>query len=138
MDKTNKITNKAVLAAIRTVAENGADFGDVSADRVIEYVDKTLAQMETKNAKAAEKRAEKRNEDPLRNVVLSVVSGQWQTADDIAAQIEGDDVTVGKVRARLTALVKDGLVNKQSAKAEDADGKKRDKMVYFLPRGDCN
>ena len=80
----------------------------------------------TEKAKAREA-AKRAAGDELKAVVGSLVTDEPQTADEIAAQIEGEDVTRAKVIARLSQLIKDGKVAKEQRREE-----KRKYMVYFL------
>ena len=78
-----------------------------NADELVAFLDKQIVSLDNRAAKAKEKAAEKKAEgDELRAVVKAVLTDDFQTADDIAAQIEGDDVTKAKVVARLSQLVK--------------------------------
>ena len=128
-----KITKKVVLEAIKAAAE-GMDFGDVvTAADVIAYADTAIAQLEAKAAKAKERAAEKKADgDALRAVVENAVSDDLQTIDDITAKVvktEGyEDVTKSKVTARLTQLVKSGVIHKVQVKTED----NRKVMAYAL------
>jgi len=138
MEKT-KITKAMVLEVIRKAAEDGAVFGEVTvndkvvtitAEDVINYVDKTVEQLNAKAAKAKEKAAEKRAEgDELRNAVQAVLTEDPQTIDDIAGQVEveGVEITKAKITARLTQLVKAEIATKEPAKVGD-----RKVMTYKL------
>jgi len=122
MADTKKITKKDVLLAIKAVAENGVAFDGVTADEVIAYVDTTIAQIEAKAAKAKAKAEEKKAEgDELRAAVEAVLTDEYQTIAQITAQVEGEDITAGKVTNRLTALCKAGLAHKDKV---DVDGRK--------------
>ena len=130
-----KITKRTVLESIRVAAENGADFGDVTADDVIAYVDTTIAQMDAKAAKAKERQAQTKAEgDELRKVIEGIVNDVPQVIDDITASvnaIEGyEDVTKSKVVARLSQLVKLGTVFKVATKV---DGRRL--MAYTTDNG---
>ena len=57
--------------------------------------------------------------DELREVVLSVLTDEFQSIDAITAQIEGEDVTKAKVTARLTQLVTAEKAVKDTIKGED-------------------
>ena len=116
-----KVTKKMVLEAIAGADLKEVDFGpDVTAEHVISYCKATLAQLDAKAAKAKEKAAEKKAaNDELKEVVASVITNEYQTVDEIVAQIEGDDVTRGKVVNRLTALLKDDYIVKGMVKVED-------------------
>lgn len=138
MEKT-KITKAMVLEVIRTAAENGSISGEVTvndkviaitSEDVINYVDKTVEQLNAKAAKAKERAAEKRAEgDVLRNAVQAVLTDAPQTIDDIAGQVEVENVeiTKAKVTARLTQLIKAGIATKEQAKVGD-----RKVMTYKL------
>ena len=129
-EKTSKVTKAMVLTGVKFAAENGADFGEVSADDVIAYVDTTLAQLAAKAAKAKEKAAEKKAEgDELRAAVLEALTDEFATREEIFAKIDGEDVTVAKVGARLTQLVNAGEAIKDTVKVEDSKSKK---VVYKL------
>ena len=119
-----KITKKEVLMAIKTVAENGAvDFGSVSADDVIAYVDTTIAQLEQKAVKAKERAAQKKAEgDALRDAVQAVLTDKFQTIAAITEQLNIEGLTPAKVTARLTSLVKADLAHKD--KVDAGDGRK--------------
>lgn len=122
MADTVKITKKDVLNAIKAVAEAGADFGAVTAEDVIAYVDTTIAQLNAKAEKAKERAAAKKVEgDALRDAVAAVLTDEFQTIAAIAEQIEGEDITTAKVSARLTQLVKADMAHKAKV---DVDGRK--------------
>lgn len=116
-----KVTKKMVLEAIAGADLKAVDFGpDVTVEDVIAYCDTTLAQLDAKAAKAKEKAAEKKAaNDELKDVVASVITNEYQTVDEIVAQIEGDDVTRGKVVNRLSALAKEGYLVKDMVKVDD-------------------
>jgi len=131
--ENTKVTKKVVLEAVKAAAENGADFGAVSAEDVIAYAETTIAQLDAKAAKAKEKAAEKKADgDALRAAVESAVSDEFQTIDEITATVQGmdgyEDVTKSKVTARLTQLVKANAIHKAQVKLEDG----RKVMAYAL------
>lgn len=128
-----KITKRVVLEAIKVAAE-GMDFGPiVTADDVIAFVNTSIAQLDSKAAKAKEKAAEKKAEgDALRAVVESVLTDELQTSDMITEAVnavEGyAEITKPKVIARLTQLVKSEVAHKEQIKTEDG----RKVMAYAL------
>lgn len=98
-------------------------------DELIEILDKEIASLENKAAKAKERAAQKAAEgDELRAKVLSYVSDEPKTAADIADEIDDEEITKGKVTARLTQLVKAGEVEKVEVKPE----KGAKKTAYVL------
>ena len=96
---------------------------------ILKFIQSSIETLENRK-RAAQERAEKKKNEPdeLADAVKAVLSGELQTADDIAAQIEGEDVTKQKVVARLTKMVNAGTVRKDSIKTDD----KRKVMGYAL------
>ena len=96
---------------------------------ILKFIQGSIETLENRK-RAAQERAEKKKNEPdeLTDAVKAVLSEELQTADDIAAQIEGEDVTKQKVVARLTKMVNAGIVRKDSVKTDD----KRKVMGYAL------
>ena len=139
MEKAIKVTKAMVLKAIEGyfAAEDYnpdeviavADGVNVTAGDIVTYAGKTLDQIAAKAEKskvyAAKKRAES---DELKAEVQAVLTDELQTREDVLAALDaGEDVTVARVGARLTALVKDGIAVKEEVKT--VTGKK---MGYKL------
>lgn len=135
MSDTIKITKRMVLEAVKAYIEGAGVIAEVEgveiADTdVINFVDTYIAQTDAKNEKAKARAAAKRAEgDALRERVLSFVTDELQTADAIFAAMGDDDgeLTIAKIRARLTQLCKAGSVVKEEIKVE-----KGKKMSYKL------
>lgn len=128
-----KITKKDFFAAIRGMVEGVDTVGDIPADKVIEFIDTQVAQIDAKAAKAKVRAGEKKAEgDALRAEVLSHITDEFQTADAITELVEGEEVTKAKVIARLTQLVKNGDVVKEQQKVGD-----RKVMCYKLAGGEA-
>ena len=114
-----KITKAMVLNTIMENIDKMEFAGDVKAADVENYINVTLAQMAAKNEKAKARAAEKRAAaDELKQVVASVLTGEFQTREQIFAQIDGEDLTVAKIGARLTALVNDGVAIRSDIKVD--------------------
>ena len=121
-----KVTNKEMFTKIK----EALIASDVEGkEDLIAFVDSRIVLIEKKAAKATETAAEKKNElDELCEVVKSILGTEPQTADNVFAQVSGgEDVTIAKVRARLTKLEKAGIVVKSDIKV---DGKT--KKAYAL------
>ena len=130
-EKVTKVTKKNVLNVLYTLIEDNFEAKDgdvtVTAEDLRNYIDTTLDQLNAKNEKAKERAAKKRAEgDELLAVVEGLLTDEYQTGDEIAAQITDADVTRPKVTARLTKLIRAGKAHKAEAKTEE--GKKV--MVY--------
>lgn len=124
-----KLTKKDFYAAIRGMVEGIEMVGDIPAEEVLAFIDKTVEQIDAKAARAKEKAAEKKTEgDELRAAVEAILTDELQTIDAIAAQVEGEDVTKSKVTARLTQLVKADIARKEQVKDESG----RKVMAYAL------
>lgn len=128
-----KMTKKAYFEAIDEIAifaqTHGYDF-DMAA-KVKEFVAQEIEHLESRTAKAREKRAEKREDDTLMQDVRDVLTGDFMTGEDIVAAIGRDDVTKGKIVTRLTKLVEAGVVEKDEITIE-TDGGKRKAKAYRL------
>lgn len=112
-EKEVKMTKKDYYGEMIELVENS----DVERkDEIIDFLNKQIANLE-KRAEAARTRAaaKKAEGDELREVIKSVLTDEYQTAEEITAQIEDDDVSVAKVRARLTQLVKAGDAVKEKS-----------------------
>ena len=119
-ETTVKMTKKDWYELIKgIVAESEAE----QKAEMIDFIDAQLDQL-AKKAEKAKERADKVKEegDELRELVASLLTEDFQTADALTAQIEGADITKAKVTARLTQLVKAGVAMKEIMKA--ADGRK--------------
>ena len=104
-----------------------------------EFAEKKLTQLDKRNESAKARAAKKRAEsDELREKVLSYVSDEPQSREDIFDAMVADgveDITLGKVGYRLTALCKeeDGRVVKADATIPGIDGTKGKRVkVYTL------
>ena len=134
-EKVVKLTKKDFYAAIKEmIVMSEVDMvGEISAEEVIAFIDKTVEQIENKAAKAKEKAAEKRNEgDELFNTVVGVLTGELQTIDEITevvvAATGDEEITKSKVTARLTKAVNADMARKEQVKG----GSGRRVMAYAL------
>ena len=92
-----------------------------------------IALLDKKAAKAKETAAKKRAEgDELTDAVRAALSNeQLEPIADIAARIEGEDVTVSKVTYRLTQLVKNGEAEKGEISIPGGEGVKARKIMGY-------
>jgi hypothetical protein len=138
MSKTTapKITKKtqlnALIALIAAAQIAGVD-GDFDFEGLTAYCTNEIGLLDKKAAKAKENAAAKKAEkDELCLAVESVLTGEFQTRQDVADQIEGEDVTVAKVGYRLTKLVELGVAEKSEVSVPGAEGKARKVVAYRL------
>ena len=129
MEKKTKVVKYAEVKAILAQVETE----DYDMPMLIEFIDGEIAALERKAAKAKETAAAKKAErDELCEVVLSVLTAEPQTREQITEQVEGDEISVAKVGARLNKLVAQGLAEKTEVASVSASGKKSTKMAYSL------
>ena len=133
-----KITKREMFEAIKGLAESGAlhmaDFNEaISDEAVADFCANEIALLDKKAAKAKERAATKRAEgDELTGAVRAAMSAEdFEPIADIAARIEGEDVTVAKVTYRLTQLVKNGEAEKQELTIPGAEGQKARKVQGY-------
>ena len=133
-----KITKREMFEAIKGLAESGAlhmvDFNEaISDEAVADFCANEIALLDKKALKAKERAATKRAEgDELTGAVRAAMSTEdFEPIADIAARIEGEDVTVAKVTYRLTQLVKNGEAEKQELTIPGAEGQKARKVQGY-------
>lgn len=132
-----KITKREMFEALVAYAESTdmeVQVGEttVTAADFAAFATKEIEQLDKKAVKAKERAAAKRAEgDALMNEVLAVLTSEFQTAAEVAAQIEDEDATVAKISYRLGSLVKSGKAIKEDVKV-DRDGKKAVLKAYKL------
>lgn len=112
-----RLTKKDYYALIKEVLETS----DVEAkSELLAFVEKQVEMIENKAEKAKARAAEKKIAgDELREAVKSVLTNEFQTADAITSQVDGEEVTRAKVISRLGQLVKNGEAEKTDVKTED-------------------
>ena len=126
-----KITKREMFEAIAEAMETG-ECKYNPAD-VIAFCNKEIEALDKKAAKAKERAATKRAEgDELTDAVRAVLStDEFEPIADIAARIEGEDVTVAKVQYRLKVLVDNGEAVKEQITVPGVDGGKARKIMAY-------
>lgn len=125
-----KVTKREMFEAIKEAVATGEWAYD--ADMVIAFCDKEIGLLDKKAAKAKEAAAKKRAEgDELMEAVQAALGDEFEPISEIAARIEGEDVTVSKVTYRLTQLVKNGVAEKQEITVAGVDGGKARKVMGY-------
>lgn len=98
-------------------------------DELIYFLNSQIESIDNKAAKAKERAAAKKAEgDALRETVKSLLTNEFQTADEITAALGNEEISKAKVIARLTQLVNLGEAVKEAAKTED----NKSKMTYKI------
>ena len=106
-----KLTKRSVYEALLKMVETGTL--EITEDELKTFCENEIALLDKKAEKAKERAATKRAEgDALTDAVRGALTGEFEPIADIAARIEGEDVTVAKVQYRLGQLVKAGEAEK--------------------------
>ena len=135
-----KMTKRNVYEALINYANGGAmayagDEGDVvvTAEALAAFAENEISLLDKKAVKAKERAAQKRAEgDELTDAVRSAMSTEtFEPIAEIAARIEGEDVTISKVSYRLTSLVKSGEAVKEQITVPGTDGQKSRKIMAY-------
>ena len=130
-------TKRQCFEAIKTAAVDGnlhiEDFDQELTDAdIVEFCDVEITNLDKKAAKAKETLAKKRSEaDELTEAVRQVLTDEPQTIADVAAQIEGEDVSQAKIQYRLTFLAKSGEAVKEEVVVPGVDGGKSRKLAAY-------
>lgn len=131
-----KMTKRNVYEALINYATTGVmsyDGNAVTAEALAAFAENEISLLDKKAVKAKERAAQKRAEgDELTDAVRSAMSTEtFEPIAEIAARIEGEDVTVAKVTYRLTQLVKNGEAEKQELTIPGAEGQKARKVQGY-------
>lgn len=119
-----KVTKRMKFEEIATIMEAQG------REDLAEAMRHEIELLDNKNEKAKARKAKAKAEgDELREAVQAVLTDELQTINQIAGQIEGEDITNAKITARLTQLVKAGIATKEQVKVEGAS---RKVMAYKL------
>lgn len=122
-----KMTKKDYFNELKGIVEESNS--EIKGE-LIYFIESQITSIDNKAEKARERAAAKKAEgDELREVVKSTLTNEFQTADEIFGQLVGEDLTVAKVRARLTQLVNLGEAEKTEVKTEDNKTKKAYKLA---------
>ena len=126
-----KITKKEMYEAFIAFVATGEMKYD--KDEYIDFCQKEIELLEKKAVKAKETAAKKKAEgDQLTSAVYEVLSAEdFEPIADIAARIEGDDVTIAKVTYRLSSLVKAGKAEKSEIEVAGGEGQKKRKIAAY-------
>lgn len=126
MEKEKKMTKRDYFEEIKGIVE-GTEVENKS--ELIYFLESQITSIENKAIKAKERAAAKKEAgDELRETVKSVLTSEFQTAEEITAKIDAEDISKAKVIARLTQLVNLGEAVKEATKTEDS----KSKMTYRL------
>ena len=126
MEKEKKMTKKDYFNEIKGIVEES---NLENKSELIYFLESQIESIDNKAAKAKERAAAKKAEgDELRETVKSVLTNNFQTAEEITEAIGNEEISKAKVIARLTQLVNLGEAVKEAVKTDD----NKSKMTYKL------
>lgn len=117
-----RITRIDILSLIKeNVKKDNFDYGEtgISKEDVLLCLNNFLLQIKKKQER--EKRIYHEKGDEIKDLVESLLSNEYQTAEDLAEALSEEigDITHHKVVARLTQLINDGVAEKMSLKLKE-------------------
>ena len=125
-----KITKREMYESIIAMMNGGEQKYEASA--YIDFCQNEIDLLDKKTAKAKERAAVKRAEgDELTDAVRAALGEDFEPIADIAARVEGEDVTLSKVTYRLGQLVKNGDAVKEQITVPGTDGQKSRKIMAY-------
>ena len=125
-----KLTKRSVYEALLNMIETGTL--EIAEDELKTFCENEIALLDKKAEKAKERAATKRAEgDALTDAVRNALTDEFEPIADIAARIEGDDVTVSKITYRLTNLVKAGIAEKDQITIPATETTKMRKVMAY-------
>lgn len=105
----------------------------VSNEELLAFAENEIGLLDKKTEKAKERAATKKaGADELAEAVYAAMSDEeFEPIAEIAARIEGEDVTVAKVQYRLKVLVETGKAVKEQITVPGVDGQKARKLMAY-------
>lgn len=109
----SRVTQKDMysnIAEFLTVAEAPVE--------MVEFIERKIDELNRKAAKAEERRRAKKAEavDEYEAIVAGALTNELQSGEQVYAAVGDEDFSLGKVRARLTKLVKNEVAVKENFK----------------------
>lgn len=130
-----KLTKRNVYEALINYATTGVmsyDGNEITAEDLAAFAENEIVLLDKKAEKAKERAATKRAEgDALTDAVRDALTGEFEPIADIAARIEGEDVTVSKITYRLGQLVKAGEAEKAQITIPATETTKMRKVMAY-------
>lgn len=105
----------------------------VSNEELLAFAENEIGLLDKKTEKAKERAATKKaGADELAEAVYAAMSDEeFEPIAEIAARIEGEDVTVAKIQYRLKVLVETGKAVKEQITVPGVDGQKARKLMAY-------
>jgi hypothetical protein len=107
-----KMTRKQIFEALKAIPANA---------QYVDFFQHEIEMLDARTEKARAKREEKKAAaDELKDKIYAVLTDELQTSADILEKIGANDeeITRGKVTARLTKLVNEGKIERADVKVD--------------------
>lgn len=135
------MTKRDILTALNSQELVDVTFGEetITVEDMVDFIEKSIAQLDARTAKAKEKAAEKKAAgDALKARIREVLSEDPMTVAEIVEALDDEEVTNAKVIARLTQLGKAGEVFKSDRKVDGRTLKIYATVPFEEPEVDAN
>lgn len=120
------MTKREVFAAVIASAQNETlTIEGMTTEEVVAFFENEIGNLDKRAERSRATAAKKREAgDALMESVKAALTDDFQTIADVAAQIEGEEVTASKVTYRLNALAKEGFAEKADVQIPATEGAK--------------
>lgn len=106
----------------------------IPADELLEWYENKAAKLDDRMKREHAKREEQKAAgDELEKRVLELMTDCPMTCEEVTDMLGDEEITMGKVRYRLSALARKGLVAKTTINVVDDENKKKNVTAYALP-----
>lgn len=137
----NTWTERQAFEATMNMMKNGAatcikdgEETVIPAEELLEWYKNKLEKLDARAAKERVRREEQKAAgDELEQEIFEMMTEEPITCDEIVERLDNEDITVGKVRYRVSALARKGKVAKTIISVVDDENKKKNVTAYALP-----
>ena len=108
------MTKREMFEALITSTQNGSvSIPEVTSEELVAFFENEIVNLDKRAERSRKANSKKREAgDALMAAVKEALTDDYQTIADIAASIEGEEITASKVTYRLNALVAEGYAEK--------------------------
>lgn len=106
----------------------------IPSEELLAWYENKLEKLDARAAKERARREEKKTMgDELEQEIFEMMTEEPITCDEIVERLNDDNITVSKVRYRVSALARKGKVAKTIISVVDDENKKKNVTAYALP-----
>lgn len=105
---------------------------EIDVQTLVDFCQDNIDRLDARSAKGKAVREAKRAEpDVLLDKVYEALNEAYRSADEITATIDDADVSVAKVRNRLSTLVREGKAEKMKMKVPATEDRKASEVMCY-------